>query len=59
MLRFFRSIRQQLLNENKTVKYLKYAVGEVLLIMVGIFLALQLNNWNEGRIEAKLAACRT
>ena len=35
--------------ENKTVQYLKYAIGEIVLIMVGIFLALQLNNWNEGR----------
>ena len=49
MLRFFRSTRQKLLNENKAVRYIKYAVGEVLLIMIGIFLALQLNNWNEGR----------
>ena len=51
MLRFFRSIRQQLLNENKTVRYLKYAVGEILLIMIGIFLALQLNNWNQERLD--------
>ena len=49
MFRFFRSTRQTLLNENKTLKYMKYAVGEVVLIMVGIFLALQLNNWNKGR----------
>ncbi|MCZ6674692.1 MAG: DUF6090 family protein [Verrucomicrobia bacterium] len=49
MFRFFRTTRQQLLNENKTVKYLKYAVGEVLLIVAGILVALQINNWNEGR----------
>jgi hypothetical protein len=49
MFRFFRKIRQQLLNENKTVRYLKYAVGEVLLIMVGILLALQLSDWNQTR----------
>jgi hypothetical protein len=50
MFKFFSSIRQNLLNENKTVKYLKYAVGEVLLIMVGIILALQFQNWNEERL---------
>ena len=49
MLRVFSSIRKNLLAENKTVRYLKYAVGEVLLIMFGIILAVQFNNWNEGR----------
>jgi hypothetical protein len=49
MLRVYSSIRKSLLAENKTVKYLKYAVGEVLLIMVGIILALQFQTWNEGR----------
>jgi hypothetical protein len=49
MFRFFRSIRQQLLNENKTVKYLKYATGEFILVVLGILVALQINNWNEGR----------
>ena len=45
----FRSIRMNLLNENKTYKYLKYAIGEIVLIIVGIMIALQLNNWNEDR----------
>ena len=49
MFRFFRSIRQQLLAENKTVRYLKYAVGEVLLIVVGILIALQIGEWNQER----------
>jgi len=49
MIKFFRHIRKSLLMENKTGKYLKYAIGEVLLIMVGIFMALQLQNWNEKR----------
>ena len=49
MLHFFRSIRQNLLNENKTVKYLKYAFGEFILVVLGILVALQINNWNEGR----------
>ncbi len=49
MIRFFRKIRQQLLTENKFSKYLIYAIGEILLVMIGILLALQVNNWNELR----------
>ena len=49
MLRFFRQIRQRLLTDNKFSKYLLYAVGEILLVMIGILLALQVNNWNEAR----------
>ena len=49
MIKFFRKIRQQLLGEAKTGKYLKYALGEILLVMIGILLALQVNNWNEFR----------
>ena len=52
MIKFFRHIRRQLLGEGKTGKYLKYAIGEILLVMVGILLALQVNNWNEKRLEA-------
>ena len=47
MIKFFRQIRQQLLGEDKTGKYFKYALGEILLVMIGILLALQVNNWNE------------
>ncbi|MBN3520374.1 hypothetical protein JYB62_10195 [Algoriphagus lutimaris] len=54
MIKFFRKIRQNLLMENKTGKYLKYAVGEILLVMVGILLALQVNNWNEKQKNVKL-----
>jgi len=46
MIKFFRNIRQSLLMENKTSKYLKYAIGEIVLVMIGILLALQVNNWN-------------
>jgi len=49
MIKFFRKIRQNLLMENKTGKYLKYAIGEILLVVIGIIIALQLNNWNESR----------
>ena len=49
MLKFFRHIRQNLLNEGKTSKYLKYAIGEILLVVIGILIALQINNWNEER----------
>ena len=51
MIKFFRKIRQNLLMENKTGKYFKYAIGEIALVMIGILLALQVNNWNNSRIE--------
>lgn len=49
MIKFFRKIRQQLIEQNKMGKYFKYAIGEIFLVMVGILLALQVNNWNEKR----------
>jgi hypothetical protein len=57
MLRFFRQIRQRLLNDHKFSKYLLYAVGEILLVVVGILIALQVDSWNEERklrIEEKI-----
>jgi len=51
MLKFFRKIRQQLISENQTSKYLLYAAGEILLVVIGILLALQINNWNTQRTE--------
>lgn len=49
MFKFFRGLRQNLLAENRTSKYLFYAIGEITLVMIGILLALQVNNWNESR----------
>ena len=49
MIKFFRRIRYNLMETGKTAKYLKYAIGEIALVMIGILLALQVNNWNEKR----------
>ena len=49
MIKFFRHIRQSLIMENKTGKYFKYAIGEIILVVIGILIALQINNWNENR----------
>ena len=49
MISLFRKIRQKLLAENRVTRYLVYALGEIVLVMIGILLALQVNNWNEER----------
>ena len=49
MIKFFRKIRQNLLSEGKLGKYIKYAIGEIILVVIGILIALQINNWNENR----------
>jgi len=54
MLKFFRKIRQNMINENKTGKYLKYAIGEIILVVIGILIALSINNWNEKRKDSIL-----
>lgn len=53
MMKFFRKIRFDLMEKNKTGKYLKYAIGEIILVMIGILLALQVNTWNINRNNAK------
>jgi hypothetical protein len=52
MLKFFRRIRYKLLDVGDLKKYLKYALGEILLVVIGILVALQINNWNEDKKEA-------
>jgi len=53
MIKFFRHIRQKHIMENKTGKYVKYAIGEIILVVIGILIALSINNWNEHRKEQK------
>ena len=54
MIKLFKHIRRSLLNENKMGKYFKYAIGEILLVVIGILIALSINNWNETRKEQAL-----
>ena len=49
MIPFFRRIRKQLANDNKPLKYMRYAIGEIVLVVIGILIALQINNWNDER----------
>lgn len=52
-MRLFRSFRKIFINEGKTRRYLLYAVGEILLVMIGIVLAFQVDNWNDRRLKRK------
>jgi len=49
MLNFFRRIRRKLSDENSFIRYSRYAIGEILLVVIGILIALQVNNWNEDK----------
>jgi predicted small secreted protein len=51
MIKFFRKIRYNLMEQNKTSKYFKYAIGEIILVVIGILIALQINTWNQKRID--------
>jgi hypothetical protein len=53
MIPFFRKIRKKLADDNKPLKYMKYAIGEIILVVIGILIALQVNNWNNDRINKK------
>ncbi|NVJ85118.1 MAG: hypothetical protein HWE15_02375 [Algoriphagus sp.] len=55
MTSFFRKLRQNLLSQNRVTRYLAYAIGEILLVVIGILIALQVNNWNQERL-AKMKA---
>jgi hypothetical protein len=49
MIKFFRHIRQRMLNENRFSRYFLYGIGEIVLVVIGILIALQINNWNEAK----------
>ena len=49
MIKIFRNIRKKLLEQGKTASYIKYAIGEIILVVIGILIALQINNWNDTR----------
>ena len=49
MIKFFRKIRQKLLQQNRITQYLAYAIGEIFLVVIGILIALQINNWQENK----------
>jgi hypothetical protein len=54
MIKIFRKIRQNMIKENKASKYLLYAIGEIILVVIGILIALQLNNWNENAKQSRI-----
>lgn len=51
MIKFFRRIRYNLMERGRTIKYFKYAIGEIVLVVIGILIALQINTWNQARLE--------
>jgi len=53
MMKIYRNIRQKLAAENSVAKYLRYAIGEIVLVVIGILIALQVNNWNEHQKQKK------
>ena len=54
MINFFRKTRKKLADDNRPLKYMRYAIGEIVLVVVGILIALSINNWNEERIRDDL-----
>ena len=51
MIPIFRKIRKQFADDNKPLKYMRYAIGEIILVVIGILIALQINNWNQSKHE--------
>ena len=49
MIPFFRKIRKKMADDNRPLKYMRYAIGEIVLVVIGILIALQINTWNEQR----------
>ena len=54
MINFFRKIRRKLADDKTPLKYLRYAIGEIVLVVIGILIALQINNWNEENKERQI-----
>lgn len=54
MIKFFRNIRRKLASENKVSAYLRYSIGEIVLVVIGILIALSINNWNEEQKKLKI-----
>ena len=56
MINFFRKTRKKMADDNKPMKYMRYAIGEIALVVIGILIALSINNWNEERKDRKKGA---
>ena len=56
MIKFFHTFRKKLIGQNNVRKYLLYAFGEIMLLVIGILIALQVNNWNQNRLDSAAAA---
>ena len=55
MIPFFRKIRKKMADDNKPLKYMRYAIGEIILVVIGILIALQINTWNENQRQKDFA----